>query len=166
MGRDQTQEDLVNHLREQYGFLVVSAELFDHGSEAEAKRIAVVVRTLVHDTDSSHSLLEQLGYKQRAHFVAQNYTYKPWNNLMFHGLVGLVLPAEGPRFVPHLDMLVPRLLPLTSGGASRFSGPATETVSSPGGNSFSHSRTRRVAPTWTRPSTTHTPCSPATATSA
>ncbi len=111
MGREQTSEDLVNHLREQYGFLVVSAELFDHGGEPEAKRIAVVVRTLVHDTDSSHSLLGQLGYKQRLHFVAQNYSYKPWNNLMFHGLVGLALPAEGPRFFALLDMLVPRLLP-------------------------------------------------------
>jgi hypothetical protein len=63
MKRDQTREDLVAHLREQYGFLAVSCELFDQGNEAEAKRIAVAIRTLVHDTPASHSLLEQLGYK-------------------------------------------------------------------------------------------------------
>lgn len=110
MAREQTREDLVAHLREQYGFLVVSAEMFDAGNEAEAKRIAVVVRTLVHDTPASQSLLELLGYKQKLYFAAQNYVHKPWNHLMFHGLVGLLMPREGPRFAPVFDRLVPRML--------------------------------------------------------
>mgnify|MGYP001266247748 CR=1 FL=1 len=111
MKRDQTKDDLVNHLREQYGFLGVSAELYDSGVEAEAKRMASTIRTLVHDTDSSQSLLGLLGYKNRMHFVAQNYTHKPWNILMFHGLVGLYMPSNGPRFVPILDTVVRRLMP-------------------------------------------------------
>ncbi len=48
-------------LEEQVAFLRHSAALFDAGADAEAKRIAVVIRVLVHDTPRSHSLLAQLG---------------------------------------------------------------------------------------------------------
>src|SRR5208282_5140661 len=57
----QSAEDLRRHLSEQVGFLESSCAGFDRGNEAEAKRIAASLRILLHDTDSSKSLLGQLG---------------------------------------------------------------------------------------------------------
>ena len=105
MARQQTRDDLVRHLGEQCGFLIRSAELFDAGDESEAKRIAVVIRTLVHDTKHSQALLDQLELKQELQFVALNYTFKPGNLVMCHGLVAIEFSPEGPRFIPHLDRL-------------------------------------------------------------
>ena len=48
-------------LRTQLGFLQRSSESFDAGFTDEALRIAVVVRTLVHGTSKSTSLLAHLG---------------------------------------------------------------------------------------------------------
>jgi len=55
--------DLQELLQEQIGFLERSCAAFDDGYIDEAKRIAVVVRVLLHDTSNSHSLFMQLGYK-------------------------------------------------------------------------------------------------------
>ncbi len=55
--------DLEDILREQIGFLERSNAAYDEGYYDEAKRIAVVVRVLLHDTQSSHSLFQQLSYK-------------------------------------------------------------------------------------------------------
>ena len=51
--------DLAELLREQIGFIERSAAAFDEGHEEEAKRIAVVLRVLLHDTPQSTSLLGQ-----------------------------------------------------------------------------------------------------------
>ena len=56
-----SREDLDAHLEEQLQFLEGSADAFDKGFEAEAKRLAATIRVLVHQTPSSHSLLGQLG---------------------------------------------------------------------------------------------------------
>lgn len=58
-----------DHLSEQLGFLDLSSASFDAGHELEAKRLAVVIRTLVHDTEHSVSLLRQLGLKTHMPFV-------------------------------------------------------------------------------------------------
>jgi hypothetical protein len=62
-----TQElsDLKEYLKENFNFLKSSAKAYDAGLEEEAKRIAVAIRTLVHDTNSSHSLLKQLNIKDQ-----------------------------------------------------------------------------------------------------
>ena len=60
----QTQQELLDHLREQLHFLGTSAASFDRGFEGEAKRLAATVRVLVHDTKKSKSLLHLLGLKQ------------------------------------------------------------------------------------------------------
>ena len=105
MAGQQTRDDLIRHLGEQCQFLIKSAELFDVGEEAEAKRIAVAIRTLVHDTKHSQSLLGQLGFKEELQFVALNYTFKPGNHVMCHGLVAIQFNPDGPRFIPHLEKL-------------------------------------------------------------
>lgn len=58
-----------DHLAEQVEFLELSASSFDSGQESEAKRLAVTIRTLVHDTESSTSLLQQLGLKSHMPFA-------------------------------------------------------------------------------------------------
>lgn len=55
--------DLEADLSEQLQFLANSCRAFDGGDLAEAKRIALVIRVLVHDTAICHSLLAQLGIK-------------------------------------------------------------------------------------------------------
>lgn len=54
---------LRRRLVEQIGHLEVSAARLDAGWPSEANRLAVVVRVLVHQTQSSHSLYDQMGIK-------------------------------------------------------------------------------------------------------
>ena len=53
---DQSLHELINHLKEQILFLKASASAFDEGFDGEAKRLAVTVRVLLHDTNNSISL--------------------------------------------------------------------------------------------------------------
>lgn len=62
-------EELIGLLSEQIKFLEASAEGFDRGNEAEAKRLAVVIRTLVHDSRNTRSLLRQLDVKNRLRWI-------------------------------------------------------------------------------------------------
>jgi hypothetical protein len=100
--RPLNQTELEKHLDEQLGFLESSAASFDTGYEGEAKRLAVTLRVLLHDTKKSHSLLGQLGRKN-ATFFDSAFEFNP-ANLASHG--GLVFVAVGPprtRYVAMLD---------------------------------------------------------------
>jgi len=81
---------LLTLLSEQIDFLEASCSRYDEGAEHEAKRIALSVRVLVHDTDSSKSLLGLLGVKDTLEFVdtAQSMQMTP----TFHQPVGFVVP--------------------------------------------------------------------------
>lgn len=59
----RSKEDLESDLKEQIGFLINSAKAFDDSMTSEAKRMAIVIRILVHDTQNSISLLTQLEKK-------------------------------------------------------------------------------------------------------
>jgi len=59
----QTKNELKRHLLEQLEFLERSADLYDQGHENEAKRMATVLRTLLHDTKNIKSLLGLLDKK-------------------------------------------------------------------------------------------------------
>jgi hypothetical protein len=50
-------------------FLITSGNLVAHGDYDEAVRLAVSLRVLLHDTGSSHSVLGQLGWKQKLQYV-------------------------------------------------------------------------------------------------
>ena len=56
----QTLDDLNSHLKEQIQFLLKSCQSYDEGFFSEAKRLAVVIRVLLHDTKDSYSLLTLL----------------------------------------------------------------------------------------------------------
>lgn len=55
-----TQED---HLKRQLGFIQKSCEAYDAGDDAEALRIAIALRVLIHQTTNSDSLLNQMGIR-------------------------------------------------------------------------------------------------------
>ena len=63
MQLELSKQDLESHLREQIEFLKRSTKSYDEGFESEGKRIAVVLRVLLHDTNQSLSLLNQLRFK-------------------------------------------------------------------------------------------------------
>ncbi|SFS42460.1 YecA family protein [Brevundimonas viscosa] len=77
------------HLAEQVGYLEASCSGFDEGRTAEFKRIAAAVRTVVHDTGSSTSLLTHLGEKG-IQFVSSGFPYDDGNLMSHHGLIGIV----------------------------------------------------------------------------
>lgn len=99
----QTEEELKAHLKEQIEFLQRSAEAYDEGFKSEAKRLAVVIRLLLHDTKSSTSLLTQLK-KKNIKFYDTAYDYDPRNLLSTMGLIQTqVSTLNGAKYVPPLD---------------------------------------------------------------
>ena len=99
-----TQADLVSHLREQLEFLAASAGSFDAGFDGEAKRLATVIRVLLHDTGSSASLLGQLGVKEGLAYVDTAEPINPRNLAPTPGLVIMRMTSgEGGRYAAPLD---------------------------------------------------------------
>ncbi|WP_405909035.1 hypothetical protein OG742_32605 [Streptomyces sp. NBC_00828] len=96
---------LLELLEESISFLKASAASFDAGCEAEAKRLAVTLRVLAHDTASSHSLLEQLGVKGQMVFTDTALRIDPSN--LLPSAPGLVIMrmtmGVGASYVAPLD---------------------------------------------------------------
>jgi len=91
---------LIAHVHENLGFLKASALSFDAGHTGEAKRLAVTIRVLFHDTQQSKSLLGLLGWKQGVGFLDTAYDYNPSNLMSHHGLVRLRIAAAGSYDAP------------------------------------------------------------------
>jgi len=108
--RKQSLAELNHHLEEHLAFLRASGDAFDHGHDGEAKRLAVSLRVLLHETKGSRSLLGQLGLR-RGDFYDISFP-DPVGNTLPH--VGLAIVAsrlgEVPRFAAPLDdMPIPPL---------------------------------------------------------
>jgi hypothetical protein len=71
----RSRDELKNLLGEQVDFLRSSAAAFDAGILHEYKRLAVVLRVLLHDLPDrgTHSLLDQLGVKSSLRFLNTRY---------------------------------------------------------------------------------------------
>jgi hypothetical protein len=65
----QGRQDLLAEFQVQLRFLRRSAREFDNGDEDEAKRLAVVLRLLLHNTKQSHALLKQVGIQHQLKFL-------------------------------------------------------------------------------------------------
>lgn len=89
----QTPEDLRQHLREHVEWLEESMASFDAGKEHSAKRLAATMRTLLHETDSSHSLLGQLGVRESLRFWSVLPDFGPAPTDMFQG-IGMEVKVE------------------------------------------------------------------------
>ncbi len=94
-GPRRSRADLLALLDEQLGFLRLSAKAFDEGVEAEAKRLAMVLRVLLHDTRLSKSLLGQLKVQDRLMFLDTAEPINPNNALPTPGLVTMLATATG-----------------------------------------------------------------------
>ena len=92
----QSESDLRQHLVEQLGFLRRSAEAYDSGLVDEAKRLAVTIRILVHDTEKSKSLLGQLHELSRW-FLNTAVPDQPGNAMAYCALAQM---AFGPTMSP------------------------------------------------------------------
>jgi hypothetical protein len=101
IARPLSSSDLQAHLEEQVGFLKASADAFDGGNVAEAKRLAATLRILLHDTPKSHSLLGQLGRK--GDFWDTAVPDMPGNLVPLGGLVCVHLAPGAPKYAPLFD---------------------------------------------------------------
>jgi hypothetical protein len=96
----KSNEDIQKHIREQIAFLKSSANAYDNGFRGEAKRLAVTIRILVHNTKKSQSLLTQLQLKHLLFFDTA-VAYNPNNYFSYCGLaIVTISPTEGGEFIP------------------------------------------------------------------
>lgn len=98
----QSNEELRAHLDEQLAFLQASANSYDAGFDGEAKRIAVSIRVLMHDTRNSTSLLGQLDMKGGMFLDTSNPVY-PGNMSTHSGLIVTAIGPGGARYCAFLD---------------------------------------------------------------
>lgn len=100
----QTDDDLRNHLFEQIQFLLRSNFLYDNGFINEAKRMSIIIRLLLHDTDRSVSLLSQMNINNML-FYDTSHDYNEYNLSPTLGLI-LIRTSVNPtfaKFIPALD---------------------------------------------------------------
>jgi hypothetical protein len=95
--------ELEAHLEDQLDFLETSAKAFDEGKLGEAKRLALALRVLLHNTNHSYSLLHQLSLEQKA-FVGTASPYHDWNMAAYHGLLTLLVGSHGASYRARLDL--------------------------------------------------------------
>ncbi|GAG01241.1 unnamed protein product [marine sediment metagenome] len=99
----QSSDELSGHLKDQIAFMKLSANSYDNGFEDEAKRLAVIIRVLLHDTSNSTSLLTQLN-KKNIRFHDYSLPYNPNNVIPYNGLTMMRLSAaEGASYVAPLN---------------------------------------------------------------
>ncbi len=104
-------DDLNLLLQEQLEFLMLSCASFDNGFAGEIKRLAVSVRVLVHDTNSSSSLLT-LANRKSIDFADSADPYDDENVLSHSSLIQIRMTSQGAKPKPHLDdALQPRYVP-------------------------------------------------------
>ncbi len=103
----QSSEDLAQHLQDLVNALQLSSDAYDRGSTGEAKRLALTIRVLVHDTGGqSKSLLGQLGVKDDLLFFATADSHTPGNLMSESPLVMMHLGGGNQTsYVPALDKL-------------------------------------------------------------
>ena len=106
-----SRDELERQLAEQLGLLQRSADLFDQGYEAEAKRLAVGLRVLLH-SKRYPSLLKQLD-RDQIPFLDTSRAPDPANLLSTHSLLMMQIEGSTVRYVARLDegSRAPRMTP-------------------------------------------------------
>ena len=96
------QSDYEKHYYEQIEFLKNSCNSFDNGFDGEAKRIALTLRVLIHDTRNSKSLLGLMN-KKGIDFLSTNAKQEPSSPFSFQGLVVIGTGGDENIFTAMLD---------------------------------------------------------------
>ncbi|MGV0693116.1 hypothetical protein [Mycobacterium paraintracellulare] len=101
----RTRDQLLELFEEQTEFLELSNASFDEGHLTEAKRLAVTLRVLFHNTRKSHALIHQLGFDQTLTWVDTCGMPDPKNMMPQWGLIIMGIRAETNEalFSPRLD---------------------------------------------------------------
>lgn len=109
MAQQRPRDELLELLDEQIEFLERSNASFDEGHLSEAKRLAVSLRVLFHNTRRSHALIHQLGLDQTLTWVDTCGMPDPENLMPQWGLVimGLHLDTNEVSFKPRLGESAP-----------------------------------------------------------
>jgi len=84
----QSKDELLAHLGDHLMFLKSSSAAFDAGHIGEAKRLAVTMRVLFHDTNNSKSLLGLLKMKEGTGYYDTGFDLNKKNISSHLGLVG------------------------------------------------------------------------------
>lgn len=103
-------QDFQAHLGEQLDFVRSSIERYDAGTEHEAKRLSVPVRTLVHNTRRSTSLLQHIGVQEQLGWVDRGPPEPPANAIVISFGVCVVesrFDTGRTRYVPAIGDLAP-----------------------------------------------------------
>lgn len=109
----QSNPELEQRLREQLGFIAASSKSYDDGTDGEARRIAVSLRLLCHQTTKSHALLSQLGLLSRVKFLATGMRIDKRNLMPQAPLTMMSVGSGGASYRPMLDERIarPRWIP-------------------------------------------------------
>lgn len=91
-----------DNIKELIKFIKASSESFDMDMQGEARRIAMGIKALVHDTPGSPSLLEQAGVKNKIHYYDNTPEYNPSLRLPFSGLAVVVIGSTVTKYVARL----------------------------------------------------------------
>ena len=105
-------QEVVERLEEQTGFLVSSCRTFDEGNYAEAKRLSVHLRILLHTGRAPVvSLLSQLGAAFKWNrFWSAMIPHNPHGLLSYHGLIVTKMGGSDIKYLPSLDGLADQFL--------------------------------------------------------
>src|SRR5438094_679123 len=95
----QSAPELEEHLKDHLDFLKASTDAFDAGKDGEAKRLAVSIRVLCHDTSASRSLLGQLG-RLTQKFVSTAIPFDPRNVSTHNGLAMVAMRGRDTVYIP------------------------------------------------------------------
>lgn len=105
----KSEDEVKNELDSQLQLLRVLTDQYDKGDVIVGKSIATSIRVLVHDTDKSHSLLGQLGLKERKFLdssspVVEDVPGETQRVGSFCGLVGIGVGTSNEQtYIPYLD---------------------------------------------------------------
>lgn len=98
MDYKKDKKDLEEHLASQMMFLEQSQKSFDEGYHHEAQRLATTIRVLLHDTENSHSLLNQLN-KKSIYFVSTTPPFIPVNLASYTGFLNIEMNKEEGSYI-------------------------------------------------------------------
>jgi len=103
----QSKQELLAHLNDHLIFLKSSAAAFDAGHTGEAKRLAVTIRVLFHDTKNSKSLLGQLNLIRGSGYLDTGFNLNKKNVMSHFGLIGTKISSGNASYYAFLGRNVP-----------------------------------------------------------
>ncbi len=103
--RRRTPAELLALLDDEVYFLESTAQRFDEGKHIEAKLLATRLRVLLHQTNQSHALINQLGLQDQLTWVDTAGVFEPDNLSPTSGLtLSKITVGEGGKYVPRCEV--------------------------------------------------------------